>query len=103
MPVEFFTKPDDPGGLWYKEKPLTIDEEYARKLGQLMDQQTSEHLHDKGFSKDRNLRYAGQIPKEVWWNKIRETDDKHYWQRDRGKNMKRWLNENNRFRIGGQL
>jgi hypothetical protein len=98
MPVEFF---DYKGEVAYVEKPFLIDDEYAQKLGQLM--KHHEARGNNGWTKERTMRFAGSIPKEVWFNKIQESGNPNYWEENRGLRMKQWLNEHEYFRVGGKF
>jgi len=95
MSVEFF---DYKGQIAYRETPLIMDKEYADKLGKLM--KNDERRAGNGWSKERTMRYAGSIPREIYFNKIQETKDKNYWEANNGKNMKLWFNDNPYFRVG---
>jgi len=95
MPAEFF---DYKGQVAYREVPITTDPEYNRKVEGLMHHHESRERN--GWSKERSLRYAGSIPKDIYFNKIQESKDDEYWTRDKGIKMKRWFNDNPLYRIG---
>jgi len=97
MSVEFF---DYKGQVAYREVPMVIDPEYNKKVEEMMHHH---HARDNnGWTNNRSMRFAGSIPRDVYFNKIQETKDDQYWTRNKGINMKRWLNDNPVFRIGAK-
>lgn len=98
MPVDFVIKPENPDLIFWKEKDLVIDQEYAKKVGDLMKHHSARE--NRGWSKDKTLKYEGSIPKEVYYEMIRKTKDKNYWRHNKGERLKKWLNANPYWRIG---
>jgi len=98
MTVEFINNPKDPDAIYWRKQKLVLDPAYVNKVASMMRNFKNDRTANKGWSKNRDLKWFGSIPAEVWYDKIQESDDQRYWQRDKYKNTKKWLNENPWFR-----
>jgi len=96
--VEFINNPNDPNAIYYRKKKLMLDPEYVDKTYKMAKEFKNDRIHNKGFSKDKTMKWHGSVPSKVWFDKISEAKDPDYWRRDKYRNYKRWINANPIFR-----
>ena len=98
MGVDFLTNPDDPEAIYWKKTIDTYSKNEEIEMGKAMLQAKNEQVHNKGWSKNRDMKWLGQIPQKIWFEMITQ-HGQDYWFKDKKRNIKRWLNENPYFRI----
>ena len=98
MGVNFVTDPNDPEAIYWKRTIDTYNKNEAIEMGKAMLQAKNEQVLNKGWSKNRDMKWMGQIPQKVWFEMMNQ-HGQDYWHRDNKRNIRKWLNDHPHFRI----
>lgn len=103
MPVEFLTDPSDPEGIYWKQTPLILDQEYINQVYDMSKEYKDIAMQSNGWVKGKGLKWHGSVPEKIWFDRITQTGRKDYWSADNWKNYRKFINENPVFRCGDHI